>query len=88
MNALITWLSKMLSEADGTPSSKRFVFVFGTGFAGGVVVTLACTIAYKATGTELVGMFSYVYNGFLMAVTGGYVGGKLADGRAPGATPP
>lgn len=77
MNKVMTWVSKMLSEADGTPSSKRFAFIFTVGLLGGVTLALTvitCTDPKLAADALKSALTWFASSGAL-----GYVGGKAAD---------
>ena len=83
MNTLLSWVNRMLSEADGTPSSKRLAFVMVIGVLSGIAIALTavtCSDARLAADT----LKSVV--GWLGSAGGlGYVGGKLADASRPAA---
>ena len=79
MNQVLAWCRRMMSESDGTPSAKRFIFVFGSGVAGGIVAALAAFIIDKCTGAQVIGIFPVVFGSFISATVVGYVGGKAAE---------
>jgi hypothetical protein len=79
MDALWAWVSKMLSETDGTPSSKRVVMVYGAGVASGIVAALTVFVMAKCTAEQVSNMFPTVFIAFLTSTVLGYVGGKAAE---------
>lgn len=71
MNKIGTWIGKMLSESDGTPSTKRFLFAVAVlsclAFVAGYllkkgldqgVIDLAKTVLYTTGGAYGVGRFA------------------------------
>ena len=82
MAQVMAWCSRMMSESDGTPSAKRFIFVFGSGVTGGIVTALAVFIIDQCTGAQVIGIFPMVFGTFVSATVVGYVGGKAAE-RGP-----
>ena len=82
MNGALTWLSRMLSESDGTPSSKRTAFVLTVGVMCGIAIALTCI---TCTDKALAAQTLQDIVPWLAAAGGfGYVGGKVADKRGGG----
>ena len=86
MNNILSWFNRILSETDGTPSSKRLGYVFVIGILSGVTVALTvitCSDPHLAQDA----LKSVV--GWLASAGGfGYVGGKFADrGQNDSSTP-
>lgn len=77
---LIHWCNQMLSEQDGTPSSKRVAYI-----GAFLTATVALLGALWRDGmTEPWDTAFLVYCG---AFVTGYVGGKVAERNQPGGTP-
>jgi hypothetical protein len=78
MSALLRWLSRMLGEQDGTPSSKRVAYVGA--FLAGTACVVGALLRYGLTA-----LWVDAFTVYLATFTLGYVGGKFAD---RGQTPP
>ena len=81
LGPLVGWVSRMMAEQDGTPSSKRATYV-------GAFVTMTVALLgslIKWGHTDIWNEAFAIYGGVFVL---GYVGGKLADRGTNSPTPP
>ena len=76
---MTNWISRMLSEADGTPSSKRVGYILVVVTLAGAILGFTAALLIKADTAQLVSIYNTTVGILAAAGTTGYVGGKAVD---------